>query len=254
MTAVTVWQKWKKNPWFWITICVILGGITTTIILVVGTHKRKKMLTALFREDESVVGMKDEPLDISYHSDVLSAEEAAEIIAWAKPKLRPSGLVDVRPSENPDKIRNSKNTWLPLNKFESTKRIVQNVSKLTGLPVSHFEDFQVIHYRPGQKYSEHFDPCQPKTPQCIREMDEHRSGVRRFTFFIYLNDVEGGGETHFPLAGVKVKPELGKAILWRNTVKDGSDETNLNALHAGLPPTKGEKWAMNLWIRSKRFY
>ena len=248
MTVATVWQKWKKNPWFWIIICVILGAIITTIILVVDTHKRKKMLTALNRN------MGIEPLDISYHSNVLSAEEAAEIIAWAKPKLRRSGLVDVRPEEDANEIRNSRNTWLPVNKFESTKRIVKNVSQLTGLPVSHFEDFQVVHYSPGQKYIQHYDPCQPKTPQCIRDMGEDRAGVRRFTFFIYLNDVEEGGETHFPLAGVKVKPELGKAILWRNTVKDASGETNANALHSGLPPTKGEKWAMNLWIRSKKFY
>ena len=92
----------------------------------------------------------------------------------------------------------------------------------------------------------------PKDKECVKSLDEHISGIRRYTFFIYLNDVEKGGETDFKHAGFKVKPECGKGILWKNTINKGNIEiTNFNAFHAGLPPIKSEKWGMNIWIRSK---
>ena len=39
-------------------------------------------------------------------------------------------------------------------------------------------------------------------------------GPRILTFFLYLSDVEEGGETAFPSLGIKVKPKKGKAVLW----------------------------------------
>ena len=197
--------------------------------------------------------MKEEPLDISYHKNVLSAEEAEEIIAWAKPRLERSGVIPEKDQVDIQDMRTSRHTWLPHNTFESTRRITEYVSKLTGLSPSHFEDFQVIYYNLGQEYDYHYDTCEPKTPECEEGMDENGFGLRRFTFFLYLNDVEEGGETSFVFPNIKVKPERGKGILWRNTLRDGSGGTNMNAMHAGLPPKGGEKWAMNLWIRTKPY-
>ena len=39
-------------------------------------------------------------------------------------------------------------------------------------------------------------------------------GPRILTFFLYLSDVEEGGETAFPVLGISVKPKKGKALLW----------------------------------------
>ncbi len=38
--------------------------------------------------------------------------------------------------------------------------------------------------------------------------------LRLVTQLFYLNDVKSGGETYFPLQKVKIKPELGKAIVF----------------------------------------
>lgn len=46
-------------------------------------------------------------------------------------------------------------------------------------------------------------------------------GPRILTFFIYLTDVELGGETYFPSLGIDVKPKKGRALLWTN-VQDGN--------------------------------
>ena len=37
---------------------------------------------------------------------------------------------------------------------------------------------------------------------------------RLFAFMTYLNDVEDGGETHFTHYNFKIKPEIGKTLIW----------------------------------------
>ena len=68
-----------------------------------------------------------------------------------------------------------------------------------------------------------------------------------------MNEVEEGGETSFPrwLNGetseqLKVKPEIGKAILFYSVLPDGNYDER--SQHAALPVIKGEKWLTNLWV------
>ena len=41
-------------------------------------------------------------------------------------------------------------------------------------------------------------------------------GQRIQTFMIYLSDVEAGGHTIFPQAGISIKPKEGSALFWFN--------------------------------------
>ena len=80
-------------------------------------------------------------------------------------------------------------------------------------------------------------------------MHEQKDGGKRvYTFFIYLNDVEEGGETHFPKLNISFEPQQGTAIFWHNLTADRS-KAHPNSQHAGMPPVKGVKWAINVWIR-----
>ena len=36
------------------------------------------------------------------------------------------------------------------------------------------------------------------------------------TFMIYLSDVQAGGHTIFPQAGISVQPKMGDALFWFN--------------------------------------
>ena len=67
-----------------------------------------------------------------------------------------------------------------------------------------------------------------------------------------INDNIEGGETEFPLINKKIKPEKGKGVLFFNLEKDLLNRRELSK-HAGLPPTKGEKWMCNKWIRLNKF-
>ena len=55
-----------------------------------------------------------------------------------------------------------------------------------------------------------------------------------------LNDVERGGSTAFPRAGVAVSPVRGGAAFWYNLKRNGLG--NPNTLHGACPVLLGHKW------------
>jgi hypothetical protein len=75
------------------------------------------------------------------------------------------------------------------------------------------------------------------------------AGQRVVTFIIYLNDDYQGGETHFPRLGLSHRGRAGDALYFANTGPDGAPDPR--TLHAGLPPTAGEKWLFSQWIRNR---
>lgn len=81
------------------------------------------------------------------------------------------------------------------------------------------------------------------------------SGARLATFFIYLSDVDEGGQTHFPALGLDVFPKRGRAALWYNLKLDGLHlddpstwHPDTKMTHEATPVVAGEKWACNLWV------
>ena len=74
------------------------------------------------------------------------------------------------------------------------------------------------------------------------------SGPRILTFFLYLSDVEEGGETEFPMLGLKIKPTKGKAVLWVNTLDSNMNEQDSRTLHEAIEVSSGTKYSANVWI------
>jgi len=65
------------------------------------------------------------------------------------------------------------------------------------------------------------------------------SSDRCLVWLCYLNDVEEGGETEFLYQGVKVKPEIGKFLIW---------PAQWTHTHRGNPIYKGEKYYATGWF------
>ncbi len=120
----------------------------------------------------------------------------------------------------------------------------ERVVGVTGVPIDNAEYFQVVHYEPGQFYRSHHD--QNTAPDSL-------SGVRLFTFFIYLLSPEAGGETRFPALNLTIPPTRGTALLWANVQDDDPSQSDGRTTHEAVPPERGEKYAANLWLHQYDF-
>ncbi len=117
-----------------------------------------------------------------------------------------------------------------------------------GIPIEQMEAPAVLHYDVGEQISNHYDFINPQTPGYADEIA--RRGERVVTFLVYLNDGYAGGETEFPKLGLKHKPACGEGLFFVNALPGG--EPDLRTLHAGRPPTSGEKWIVSQFIRNRR--
>ena len=122
-------------------------------------------------------------------------------------------------------------------------------ARLVGVPVHFHEPPNVISYEPGQEFSLHADYIDPRPPEYQQELQV--LGQRTATIVTYLNEDFDGAETVFRDAQVKFRGGTGDAIVFANVLRDGSPDYNTR--HAGLPPTRGRKWVLSQWIRTKPF-
>jgi hypothetical protein len=121
------------------------------------------------------------------------------------------------------------------------------MSSACGVPMNHMEAPAVLHYGVGEQASNHYDFVDPATPDYAGEIA--RNGQRVVTFLVYLNDDYAGGETDFPTLGFSHKGRRGQGLFFVNAHADL--QPDLRMLHAGRPPTRGEKWIVSQFIRSR---
>jgi prolyl 4-hydroxylase len=143
--------------------------------------------------------------------------------------------------------RTSRNAWCRNQCYQDVKvqGMTAKLEQLTGIPESHGEFLQLLQYEKGQYYKRHHDliPTDVNRPQ----------GVRILTVFLYLNDVEAGGGTHFPYLNVTVQPKRGRAVMWSNVLDDRSNRMDVRTEHEALPVKKGIKYGANVWIHERNF-
>jgi prolyl 4-hydroxylase len=115
------------------------------------------------------------------------------------------------------------------------------------LPVYAMESTAVLHYTAGQEFLPHFDFLDVSKPGHAKDVAGR--GQRVLTFLIALNEDYEGGQTEFPTLGKRWKGRKGSALFFWNVEPDGSIDRR--TLHAGLPPTRGEKWLLSQWMRGR---
>jgi prolyl 4-hydroxylase len=117
-----------------------------------------------------------------------------------------------------------------------------------GIPLEQMEAPAVLHYEVGEQIGNHFDFIDPQVPNYADEIEKR--GERVVTFLVYLNDSYEGGETDFPKLGVRHKGASGEGLFFVNALANGGPDTRM--LHAGRPPSRGEKWIVSQFIRNRR--
>jgi prolyl 4-hydroxylase len=123
----------------------------------------------------------------------------------------------------------------------------ERIARVTGVVTANFEALSILHYRTGQSFIRHVDFLDPETPAHAEVIAER--GQRVATFLVYLNDGFAGGETEFPRVELRYKGAKGDAILFWNV--DAQRQPDRMTLHAGLPPTRGEKWLLSQFLRDR---
>lgn len=159
-------------------------------------------------------------------------------------KEKPDGSHDSLVSES----RTSHNSWCQEPScFEDplVSPVVERIANVTKTEVKNSEYLQMLQYEPGQYYKQHHDfiPHHKNMP----------CGVRILTLFIYLNDVEAGGGTDFPLLDLTVMPKKGNALLWPSVLDQAPESKDGRTDHQALPVEKGIKYGANAWIHSRDF-
>jgi prolyl 4-hydroxylase len=186
--------------------------------------------------------------------NVLSPEECQEIIAYGKPHMENS-YVDNGDTGSYDKeTRSSTQTWIKPDEIPCLKRLSLYIEKITGLSHKNQESWQLLRYKPGQKYVSHYDANHHLTPyyEEVKKMNMIKGcGERVYTFFIYLNDDFTDGTTYFPKLNVMFKPKTGCAILWNNL--DKNNMAHELSQHSGMPVGSGTKWAINVWVHESQY-
>jgi len=120
----------------------------------------------------------------------------------------------------------------------------------TGVTFRQLEPLSVLHYDTGEQSTEHFDFIDPLVPNYADEVA--RKGERIVTFLLYLNDDYDGGETELVTVGIKHKGEGGDGLFFVNVLEDGRPDRR--TLHAGRPPSRGEKWVVSQFIRNRETF
>lgn len=176
---------------------------------------------------------------IDRFEDVVDRDLSLQIIENAKSLLSKSDVMGRN-----KKARDSSSVFLHSEYYPILKGLDEIVASLTKKTRNYQEDWNIVRYDVGGRYWPHYD----FVSEDRAEYEEFIKfgGQREFTFILYLNDVEEGGETSFPLLDLKFKPKLGTAILFKNVV---DQQTNPNSLHSGEPVLKGEKWIAVKWVR-----
>jgi prolyl 4-hydroxylase len=147
-------------------------------------------------------------------------------------------------------VRKSSTAWCldPCKADPLIQRILHRISNLTGIPATHTEPLQLLRYQPHQFYQRHHD-----------FLDHHLHLVpmgRIVTVMIYLNTLEkdSGGETYFPELDLKIRPQLGRVVVWPNVRNESPVwDADPRLEHEALPLKEGkdEKYAMNAWLHQR---
>jgi len=185
--------------------------------------------------------------------DFLTADECQHLIDLGAARgYEPSKGVGARKAdgtfeESKTESRTSSNAWCMEDCYENKDilDVIEKLENLTGIPDSHHEYLQLLHYEVGQYYRSHHD--------YIDYHNQRSMGVRILTVFLYLNDVEEGGATRFTNLNLTVTAKRGRALLWPSVLDDRPDEIDGRTYHEAMPVLAGKKYGANAWMHQRDF-
>jgi prolyl 4-hydroxylase len=175
----------------------------------------------------------------------LAEQECQRIISLMASSLRPSTITV---AEEPDKyFRRSKTCDLSLIDSPAVRALDSRICDAMQISPALAEPTQGQYYDVGDEFKPHTDYFEAYE---LEKFSTATLGQRTWTFMMYLNEPEGGGETAFPSLGASIRPKAGRAVIWNNLTPEG--EPNPYTLHHGTPVESGYKAIITKWFRAPR--
>jgi prolyl 4-hydroxylase len=192
--------------------------------------------------------LRNAPRFVTY-VDFLAPALCMYLVGRAAPKLVPAQVNDARGGGlKLDPMRTNTTAVLTIAETDFVVQLVRaRIAAAAGVPFDALEPAEILHYSVGETYKPHVDFFHPSLPNFAEEM--RQKGQRIKTCLVYLNDDFESGETEFSRIGVKFRGRRGEALVFDNVLPNGTGD--MNTVHTGRPPTRGEKWLLSQWIRSK---
>lgn len=192
-----------------------------------------------------VQSIESKKLQLYLIFDFLTPYECDFLTGLAKEELTPSSLTI--PTIDKD-FRTSKTAYFSPRSDSFIKIVDNKISKYMGISLEYSEPIQIQYYAVGQQFKIHTDFFEPNTTEYTEFAGA--KGNRTWTFMVYLNNVDKGGETIFPNIDKCITPKQGLAVVWNNLYLNGS--VNYDSSHAGLPIESGEKYVLTKWFREHK--
>ncbi len=198
-------------------------------------------VVAKLEANPAIKRAKVETAQIFTYPDFLSDADCDILVGMIDASARPSTLLaahedpEFRTSSSTDLDRWADDVW----------RIDDRIADVLGLPPANAETLQGQRYAPGQQFRAHCDYFHEGAEYWEKMLEF--GGQRTWTAMIYLNDVEEGGATWFPRAGVRFRPKKGLMLMWNNMMEDGTP--NYDTLHEGMRVLEGTKYIVTKWFR-----
>ncbi|KAL1503057.1 hypothetical protein AB1Y20_011124 [Prymnesium parvum] len=109
-----------------------------------------------------------------------------------------------------------------------TPGVIAKLAKLFGKTSDHFEACSLVKYEAGDFYMNHSDHAPRSEGDGFCSLGLAPSAHRVATCFVYVNDVEKGGATHFTGLDLSVQPKKGQALVFFPGKIDGDADERLN--------------------------
>lgn len=170
----------------------------------------------------------------------LSPAQCEGLIALMRGRLRRSTITT---ADDP-LFRRSQTCDLSLVDDPLIREVDAKICAALGADPALAEPTQAQHYDVGDEFKAHTDYFEEYE---LARFSTPAWGQRTWTFMIYLNEPEAGGETAFPNVGVVVRPKTGLAVIWNSLRPDGAP--NPDSLHHGMPVKAGWKAIVTKWFR-----
>ena len=183
---------------------------------------------------------------IYIYEDFLRKSYCMELISLADEIAKKSSLSNPTGDIQYGSYRTSSTANIDYDENKIVPYINNKICKTLNLKESLGEAIQIQKYLPGEYYKEHNDYYHWFTPE--HKVYTEWMGQRTWTFMVYLNDVEKGGETIFKHLNLNIKPKRGMAVFWNNLLPFGFP--NYKTIHEAKPPISGNKYVITKWMRS----